>query len=322
MTRLYAQNTGIYAVSELCGLFGKSKQAYYKHDADTKMRRVAMEMLIVRYIEEVRLEDPGIGGLKIWLMYMREFGSASAIGRDRFCEIFARYGYKLRRRKRVPRTTDSKHGNPTYPNLIKALIPTRFGELIVSDITYIALIDPITGERSFCYASLVLDSYSKMLLGYSVGPTLEAMYPLEALSMAIEVLSEYGVDLSSTIHHSDRGVQYTSADYIEALHGHKMQISMTETGNPRDNAEAERINNTIKNELFKNKIFHNIEEVRQAMASAVSFYNGERPHRSIEMLTPIEAGARTGRFKRGWKSYREIAIEKARAEDGTAKDFL
>lgn len=322
MKRLYAQHSDLYTVSELCGLFGKSKQAYYKHDADLEMRRRAIEELTVRYIVEVREKDPGIGGLKIWIMYVREFGATSAIGRDRFCEIFDRYGYKLRRRKRAPRTTDSTHGNPIYPNLTKALIPTRLGELIVSDITYIPLIDVITGERTFCYASLVLDSYSKILLGYSVGPTLETTYPLEALYMAIAVLREHGVDLSETIHHSDRGTQYTSADYIEVLHQHKIRISMTETGNPKDNPEAERINNTIKNELLKDKVFHTIEEVREAMASAVSFYNRERPHRSIEMLTPFEAATRTGRFKRRWKSYRERAIDKISAEDDPAKIFL
>lgn len=310
MRRLYARHSGTYTVSELCGLFGKSKQAYYKHDADVDMRRLALKELTVRYIKEVREMDSGIGGLKIWIMYSREFGVESAIGRDRFCEIFDRYGYKLRRRKRTIRTTDSTHGNPTYPNLIKTLIPSRLGDVIVSDITYIPLIEPCTGERTFCYASLVLDSYSKILLGYSIGPTLETMYPLEALNMAIQALLEHGVDLSATIHHSDRGTQYTSADYIEALHLYSIHISMTESGNPKDNPEAERINNTIKNEFFKDKTFSNIEEAKAAMASAVLFYNHQRPHRSIEMLTPIEAAAHTGRFKRGWKSYRELAIDK------------
>lgn len=302
-------------MSELCGLFGKSKQAYYKHDADVEMRRIAMEELAVRYIGEIRKKDHGIGGLKIWIMYIREFGAASAIGRDRFCEIFDRYGYKLRRRRRTPRTTDSTHGNPVYPNLIKALIPTRMGEVIVSDITYVPMIDSITGERTFCYASLVLDSYSKILLGYSIGPTLETSYPLEALYMAVEVLTAHDVDLSSVIHHSDRGTQYTSADYIEVLHQYEISISMTESGNPKDNPEAERINNTLKNELFKDMVFHTIDDVLKAMNTAVPFYNEERPHRSIEMLTPMEAAKRAGRFKRGWKSYRENAIDKIMRED-------
>ena len=322
MRRLYARHSDTCTVSELCGLFGKSKQADYKHDADVEMRRLAMEDMTVRYIEEVRGKDRGIGGLKIWIMYMKEFGAATAIGRDRFCEIFDRYGYKLRRRRRTPRTTDSTHGNPTYPNLVKSLIPTRLGEVMVSDITYIPLIDSITGERTFCYASLVMDSYAKLLLGYSVGPTLETTYPLQALYMSIEVLEAHGVDLRTTIHHSDRGTQYTSADYIEVLHQYEVKVSMTESGNPKDNPEAERINNTLKNELLKDVVFHEIEEVRKAMATAVPFYNMERPHRSIGMLTPMEAARRTGRFKRGWKSYRELAIDKIGQEDGSAKNFL
>lgn len=171
------------------------------------------------------------------------------------------------------------------------------------------MIDAISGDRTFCYASLVLDSYTKILLGHSVGSTLETVYPLEALYMAIDVLLSYGVELSSTIHHSDRGTQYTSADYIEVLHQYRMRISMTESGNPKDNPEAERVNNTLKNELFKGKEFHDIEEVRKAMKEAVPFYNNERPHWSIGMLTPIEAAARTGRFKRRWTSYREKAID-------------
>ena len=88
MRRLYAQHSDIYTVSELCGLFGKSKQAYYKHDADVDMRRQAMEELAVRYIMEVRAIDPGIGGLKLWIMYNREFGAGSAIGRDCFCHLY------------------------------------------------------------------------------------------------------------------------------------------------------------------------------------------------------------------------------------------
>lgn len=310
MKRQYAQQSEAYTVSELCGLFGKSKQAYYKHDEDTDLRHIALEEFALQYIREVRREDPGIGGLKIWIMYRRAFGRTNAIGRDKFCEIFDRYGYKLRRRCRAPRTTDSTHGNHVYPNLTKALIPTRFGETIVGDITYIPIIDVITGERSFCYANLIMDSYSKVLLGYSNGPNLSSRYTIAALKMAIDVLDAFNVDTSQTIHHSDRGTQYTSAEYIKLLKGHKIQISMTESGNPKDNPEAERINNTLKNELFKDLVFNSINQVCEAMENAALFYNYERPHRSIEMLTPMEAITCSGRFKRAWKSFREKAIDR------------
>lgn len=315
MRRLYAQSSGMYTMSELCGLFGKSKQAYYKHDEDAELRRAASEDFAIQYIREVRTKDPGIGGLKIWIMYRREFGGAASIGRDCFCDIFDRLGLKTRRRRRSVRTTDSSHGNPLYPNLVKTLIPLRFCELIVGDITYIPLTDSATGERTFCYASLLLDSYSKALLGYSIGETLSSVYPIEALEMAMGVMVAHNVDLSLVIHHSDRGTQYTSVEYIRILKKNHIKISMTEAGNPKDNPEAERINNTLKNELFKDMVFNDIRQVREAMRTAVPFYNYERPHRSIEMRTPMEAVGCTGRFKRAWISYRENAIDRMRQGD-------
>lgn len=165
-----------------------------------------------------------------------------------------------------------------------------------------------------------MDSYSKMILGSSVGMTLEARYPMEALSAAMDCLGAHGVDLSRTIHHSDRGVQYTCSDYVTQLRKDKVMISMTESGNPKDNAEAERINNTLKNELFKDMVFTDIDQVREALQSAVMFYNHERPHLSLEMRTPIEAASETGRFKRQWISYRERAIDAMRADSTKAHD--
>lgn len=319
MRRLHAQHSEAYTVSELCGLFGKSKQAYYKHDSDSDLRRKALEEFAVQFIREVKAKDPGIGGMKVWAMYCRTFGERDRIGRDRFCDIFDRYGFKIRRRRRV-RTTDSRHNNPTYPNIVKEVIPTRFGEIIVGDITYIPL-ESNDGQRRFCYVSLLMDSYSKMILGSSVGMTLETRYPMESLSAAIDLLGAHGVDLSRTIHHSDRGVQYTCADYIMELHKHKILISMTESGNPKDNAEAERINNTLKNELFKDMFFTDIDQVREALRRAVMFYNCERPHLSLEMRTPVEAAGETGRFKRQWISYRERAIDAMTSENTQVPDM-
>ncbi len=317
MKRLYAQRSDTYTVSELCGLFGKSKQAYYKHDSDIELRRVSLEEFAVQFIREVKARDPGIGGMKVWAMYCRTFPDRDRIGRDRFCDIFDRYGFKIRRRRRV-RTTDCRHNNPTYPNIVREIIPTRFGEVMVGDITYLPL-ESADGQRRFCYVSLLMDSYSKMILGSSVGMTLEARYPMKALSAAIKLLAAHGVDLSTTIHHSDRGVQYTCSDYVTELRKNKMMISMTETGNPKDNAEAERINNTLKNELFKDMVFTDAAQVREALDKAIMFYNHERPHLSLEMRTPAEAASETGRFRRQWISYRERAID-AMTTDNAAKN--
>ncbi|MBQ2458163.1 MAG: IS3 family transposase [Bacteroidaceae bacterium] len=292
----------------MCRLLGVSKQAYYKHD-DRLMQRLAREAFVVEFVKDVRRKDPGIGGNKLWLMYTRCFGEENRVGYNRFYDIIEQYGLKVRKRKRRVSTTDSRHDLPLYPNLVKSLIPTRPCQLIVSDITYVPLwTDPIDGECKFCYLSLVTDYYTKEIIGYSVGDTLETKHTLKALEMA---LGHYeGNDLSGLIHHSDRGVQYASYAYTERLRGHGIGISMTENGNPKDNAVAERVNNTIKNELLKGMSFFTVDEVKAALRTAVDFYNNERPHLSLDGMTPCQASRTTGEIQKNWISFREIAIKK------------
>ena len=292
----------------MCRLLGVSKQAYYKHD-DRLMQRLAREAFVVEFVKDVRRKDPGIGGNKLWLMYTRCFGEENRVGYNRFYDIIEQYGLKVRKRKRRVSTTDSRHDLPLYPNLVKSLIPTRPCQLIVIDITYVPLwADPIGGEYKFCYLSLVTDYYTKEIIGYSVGDTLETKHTLKALEMA---LGHYeGNDLSGLIHHSDRGVQYASYAYTERLRGHGIGISMTENGNPKDNAVAERVNNTIKNELLKGMSFFTVDEVKAALRTAVDFYNNERPHLSLDGMTPCQASRTTGEIQKNWISFREIAIKK------------
>lgn len=292
----------------MCRLLGVSKQAYYKHE-DRLLQRLARESFVVEFVKDVRKKDPGIGGNKLWLMYTRCFGDENRVGYNRFYDIIEQYGLKVRKRKRRVCTTDSRHDLPLYPNLVKDLIPTHPCQLIVSDITYIPLwINPISREYKFCYLSLVTDYYTKEIIGYSIGDTLETKYTLEALEMAIEHYK--GNDLSGLIHHSDRGVQYASYAYTERLKRHGIAISMTESGNPKDNAVAERVNNTIKNELLKGMSFFTIKEVKKALRTAVDFYNNERPHLSLDGMTPYQASRTKGEIQKKWISYREIAIKK------------
>lgn len=137
---------------------------------------------------------------------------------------------------------------------------------------------------------------------------METKYPQEALEMAI---SHYGGrELSGLIHHSDRGVQYASYAYTARLKDLGIRISMTRSGNPKDNAVAERVNNTIKNELLKGMEFHSVSEVRAAVKAAVDFYNNERPHLSLDGMTPSQAAACQGELRKRWESYRERAIKR------------
>lgn len=292
----------------MCRLLGVSKQAYYQH-VDNLMLKLSQESFVVEFVKDVRRKDRGIGGNKLWQMYRQQFGEERSVGYNRFYDILERYGLKVRKRKRRVSTTDSNHDLPLYPNLVKDLLPSRGCELIVSDITYIPFwTSKERKEYDFCYLSLVTDYYTKEIVGYSVGETLEAKYPLEALEMSLKHYK--GKDLSGLIHHSDRGVQYASYAYTGRLKDCKIGISMTESGNPKDNAVAERVNNTIKNEFFKGMEFYSIREVKAAVKGAVDFYNHERPHLSLEGMTPAQAARCEGEMKKRWKSYREIAIKK------------
>ena len=290
MSRLHTRDVKAYPVTSQCDLLGVSTQAYYKH-GDSQLRKLAQEAFVVEYVRRVRLKDRGIGGGKLWRKYRKD-----------------RHGLKVRRRKSRIRTTDSGHGLPLYRNLVKELIPTCPNQLWVSDITYIQLrLEAETDGRNFCYLSLVTDYYTKEIIGWHVGETLEARFAVEALEMALRRLG--GKPATGLIHHSDRGVQYASYDYTGMLKKNGICISMTECGDPKDNAVAERVNGIIKNELLMGLSFHSTEEVRKALQVAINFYNNERPHMSLDWKTPAEAALCTGELKKKWKSYREIAIK-------------
>ena len=263
-----------YPVTSQCKLLGVSTQAYYKH-GDTDLRKLAEEAFCVEYVKRIRQKDRGIGGGKLWQMYRKEFGDVHSVGYNRFYDIIEKYNLKVRKRKRRAKTTDSVNAQ--------------------------------TGEYDFCYLSLVTDYYTKEIIGWCVGETLEAKFAIEALEMALGRLGgRRDVDL---IHHSDRGVQYASYAYTDILRKHNIKISMTECGDPKDNAVAERVNGIVKNELLQGMSFFSIQEVRKALKAAIDFYNNERPHMSLDWRTPAEAALCTGELKKKWTSYREKAIK-------------
>ena len=313
MTSLHAQDPLKYSIEGLCRLLGVSKQAYFQRDEGVQLRRIAQEEFALSYILDVRKKDPGIGGSKLWYMYRRDFRGNYPMGRDRFEKLIDRYSLKVRKRMRKPRTTDSRHGLPVYKNLIKDFIPTASNQLWVSDITYI----PIwlsNGGYCFCYLSLILDAYTEEIVGWSVGPTLDTEYPIRALQMALERIKDISREAVKLIHHSDRGLQYASKRYVELLKEYHIRISMTEDGDPKENPQAERINNTMKNELLKDMRFMSLVEVVAAVSAAAFFYNEERPHMSIDMMTPREAAKCTGELNKRWTSYRQEHIKAKQAE--------
>ena len=128
-------------------------------------------------------------------------------------------------------------------------------------------------------------------------------------------------DASDLIHHSDRGTQYASRQYTDILKEWKIQISMTESGDPKENSQSERVNSTIKNEFLKGKVFRSIDEANRAISKAIDTYNTIRPHMSIDYMTSQEARECTGPLKKRWRSYREEAIQKAR-KDKESKELV
>ncbi len=150
------------------------------------------------------------------------------------------------------------------------------------------------------YVSLVTDQYSKKIMGYHVHATLEAEGPLQALRMALKNRSHRGTRL---IHHSDRGIQYCSEEYIRLLERKGIQISMSALGNPYENAVSERVNGIVKTEFYLDGHFRNIGQVRKAIKEAVFLYNNHRPHASCDYLTPEQAHQRHGRLKKRWSKY-------------------
>jgi transposase InsO family protein len=185
----------------------------------------------------------------------------------------------IRRRKFVVATTDSKHDRPVYPNLAKGLELTGINQLWIADITYIRL------ETEFVYLAVVLDAYSRRVIGWALGRTLEDDLALAALRMAIDQRSP-GPGL---IHHSDRGVQYASYDYTDLLKQHQIRISMSRKGNPYDNAACESFMKTLKYEEVYRQEYRDLTEARASIEQFLEkTYNGKRLHSALGYCPPVE----------------------------------
>lgn len=267
-------------MATLCGLFGKTEQAYYKHKRKT-FSELEVEQEILSIVAIYRAEMPIIGGLKLYYLVCSVLGDAMDMGRDKFLCLLHRHKLIIPPRK-THHTTNSNHVYFKYPNLVKELSVYYVNQVWVSDITYI-----YTTDDKFCYLHLITDAFSRMIIGFVLAPTLEAIYTIEALEQAIRRAG--GGNLCGTIHHSDRGVQYCCDDYILRLKSHSIRISMTEDSNPTDNGVAERVNGIIKNEFLEPLLMpHNIQEAQPMVQHAVYTYNHLRPHLSLDMRTPAQ----------------------------------
>lgn len=281
-------------MEKLCRLFGHSRQAYYqnlKYDHQQSLD----EEIILEMVRDKRKLMSRIGARKLMEMILpRLHQQGLDIGRDAFFDLLRDHGLLIRKRKRKVITTYSRHWLKKYPNLIKDLVIDCPNKVWVSDITYIET------DQDFMYLFLITDAYSRKILGYYLSEDLKTTGAIKALEMAF-ANSLY--PLNSLIHHSDRGIQYCSGDYVKLLQKHDVQISMTAKGDPLENAIAERVNGILKDEWIHHIHYGTKDEARKHLDEIIPIYNNIRPHSSCDMLTPEKSYLTTGVLKKRWKTY-------------------
>lgn len=196
--------------------------------------------------------------------------------------MLSEQGLLLRiKRRRHYKTTDSNHPFKRYPNLIRDKVFNAPNQAWAGDITYVETRDGV------CYLSLITDLYSRKIVGWALGKTLQTIHCRSALQMALQTL-RYPQDSKGLIHHFDRGCQYCSYDYVNELKSRGVRISMTESGDPLENAVAERVNGIIKSEWLYGVDIKNYEDCRGRVSRAIKAYNNLRPHMSLDYQTPSE----------------------------------
>ena len=267
------------SIRSCCRYLGFSKQAYYqlRHHREDQAER---DRQIIGKVLTVRRHLPRLGTRKLYYLLKHTFEEAHlAVGRDKLFEVLRAKRMLITKRRKYVKTTDSKHWMRTYPNLVQQMPLTHPEQLWVADITYI-----LTRQETL-YLHLVTDAYSKQIMDYTLSRDLKAESTLKALQMA---LKKRMYPQHQIIHHSDRGLQFCSKLYINELRKHHCQISMTQDGNPYDNAVAERVNGILKDEFYCDEPFGNYETALASVAQSIILYNTRRPHLSCSMLTPAQ----------------------------------
>lgn len=264
-------------VSSLCRLFGVSRGAYYHHlRANNKALRGTQEADLRDQIEKIILEFPGYGYRRVTKALKRQ---GWKVNHKRVLRVMREGSLLCRLKKSWVRTTDSNHDHTIYPNLTKDFIPTTPNQLWVADITYIRLL------REFVYLSVILDAFSRKVIGWHLSKSIDHELALSALKMA---LGRREIQ-PGLIHHSDRGVQYACQEYIQMLKDHGIFTSMSAKGNPYENAQAESFFATLKKEEVYLCEYETFKEARMRIGEFIEeVYNRKRLHSSLDYLPPVE----------------------------------
>jgi hypothetical protein len=257
------------AVHYLCGI---TRQAH--HQAILRSLKESEKAgFYIQMMHEVRKEHPGMG-----LRSMYELLLPDGIGREAFISLGLEAGFRLQAIERYTRTTYSVKSN-RYKNLLVNKVITGINQVWSSDITYYYF------QGRFYYIVLVMDVYSRAIIGYSIADNMRAEHNLTALKTAVKTRKIYYYD-NTLIHHSDRGTQYASDAYTNALNEHGIQISMCKE--VYENTHIERLNGTIKNQYLNRWNIQNFKELQDKLKDTIHSYNHTRPHRSLNKLSPFQ----------------------------------
>jgi len=268
--------TRVVSISEVCSCFSQKRDAYYKYQ-NRQRKRIAVASKVINLVKEERKDQPRVGTRKLYEALQDSFCAAQIkIGRDSLFDILRDYNMLVKRKKVSCRTTNSYHRFYKYNNLVKDLNVMRPNQVWVSDITYIRTV------KGFCYLALITDMYSRKIVGYDISDTLELTGCLRALQKALRK-ARPAVGL---VHHSDRGIQYCSNQYVNELKKHKINISMTQENHCYENAIAERVNGILKDEFYLDQCFFSTEYACKATKNAIKIYNSKRLHLSLGYKTP------------------------------------
>lgn len=286
----------VISLANLCSWFGLTRQAYYQSKNRVEKDLIEQEILLDK-IGDIRKDHKRLGGRKLFFKletFMHEHNIK--MGRDAFFDLLRDNKLLIKQRKRHHVTTNSNHWMKKYPNLIKDIEPLGPNHVWVSDITYWKT------KGGHYYISFITDAYSRKIVGYHVADTMEAIESATALKMAIKTLK---ISAEGLIHHSDRGSQYCSSMYVNMLKKEGIKISMTENGDPLENAIAERMNGIIKGEYLFDYLIKTLLNAKEVLKSVVKLYNEDRPHSSIGNAMPSQVHNNDTdiEIKRLWKNY-------------------
>jgi putative transposase len=267
---------GALSIERMCALAGVSRASYYRHWRHVAPRREQTELRDV--LQRLAVAHRHYGYRRLNALLRRE---GWAVNHKRVLRLMRTDNLLcLRRRAFVPATTDSRHDWRVVPNLARGLQVTNLDQLWIADITYLRLLE------EFAFLAVVIDAFSRRVVGWAVDVHLRAALAVEALRMALIARRPHPGQL---IHHSDRGVQYACAEYSALLAAHGIQPSMSRIGSPYDNAKAESFMSTLKREEVDGRAYGTAQEARRAMGSFIEeVYNQQRLHSALNYLAPAD----------------------------------